>query len=302
MARPSHTHRVESTYIHMYIYTHGYTQDVRTHTYTHMHSRTHTHTHTQTYAHICTHAPTRTHPPTQAHVLTHAQARAVCVQGCHFIIQPEYKLRAPGDDVMVGDQVVLVCAAVAIPATAVSVSASASAAAVAAAAAAAAAGTGAGGAVLRAGRAPLADQPDSLEVNAGAPATPWKLALFLEYHRTADDVLKGGDVVRLFHAEQEKVRQGSLHPHPRMNACRASFRVDRMMTNAHTRAHRGDKIQVRTTLTIAGGSPLSFSLCTSRCHTHTHTHPHTHTSINTHTHTHTHTHTRSLSLSHIPSS
>ena len=58
---------------------------------------------------------------------------------------------------------------------------------------------------LHASHAQLVDNDDSFEVNASASPTPWKLSLFLEYHRAADEVLKGGDVVRLFHAEQEKV-------------------------------------------------------------------------------------------------
>ena len=83
-----------------------------------------------------------------------------------------------GDEVMVGDQVVLLSNIVQLP--------------------------------LHASRAQLLDNEDSFEVNASASLTPWKLLLFLEYHRTAEDVLKGGDVVRLFHAEQEKAREPFL--------------------------------------------------------------------------------------------
>jgi len=58
---------------------------------------------------------------------------------------------------------------------------------------------------LHASMCQLVDHKDSYEVNASATPTPWKVSLFLEYHRAADNVLKGGDVVRLFHAEQEMV-------------------------------------------------------------------------------------------------
>ena len=95
-------------------------------------------------------------------------------QGCWFTILPEYKLRSLGDAVMVGDQVVLMSNIVQLP--------------------------------LHASMCQLVDHKGSYEVNASATPTPWKVSLFLEYHRAADNVLKGGDVVRLFHAEQEMVR------------------------------------------------------------------------------------------------
>ncbi|VDP80097.1 unnamed protein product [Echinostoma caproni] len=106
------------------------------------------------------------------------RAMLVCLEdygseGSWFCVNPFYKHRQNGDPVMLGDRVVL---------TSVHT-----------------------GQVLNVTQTVLGDELMQTEVNALLGSSScWRIHLYLSYEDNREEFLKGGDVIRLFHTENEK--------------------------------------------------------------------------------------------------
>uniref|UniRef100_A0A915K0U6 Inositol 1,4,5-trisphosphate receptor n=1 Tax=Romanomermis culicivorax TaxID=13658 RepID=A0A915K0U6_ROMCU len=99
--------------------------------------------------------------------------------GSWFVVEPFYKLRSIGDNVIAGDKICLV------PYNVTQI-------------------IGSVKHQLHVSSMSLPNDPSSKEVNCLNEQTCWQVLLFLKYDEDSNDFLKGGDVVRLFHAEQQK--------------------------------------------------------------------------------------------------
>ncbi|RMZ98524.1 inositol 1-4-5-trisphosphate receptor type 1, partial [Brachionus plicatilis] len=93
-------------------------------------------------------------------------------EGSWFIVQPFYKLRSINDKVVIGDKIVL-HSLVAMQS-------------------------------LHVSQSELTDHPGCKEVNLLNSQTSWKVLLYMCHNEELKDYLKSGDVIRLFHAEQER--------------------------------------------------------------------------------------------------
>jgi hypothetical protein len=61
----------------------------------------------------------------------------------------------------------------------------------------------------------LSDKPECYEVNVIACKDNWKIVLYQEHHADAAFFLKGGDIVRFFHAEEGKYLTADTTPQGR---------------------------------------------------------------------------------------